>query len=573
MKIIVVASLTKSLINFRRSLLEDLVKTGAEVVACAPEEDAETVGRLQAMRVSFRRMPMERASTNPVGDLKTLFALTGIFREERPDIVLAYTQKPIIYGGLAARLARVPRFYAMQSGLGFTFSEENRNALLRRLVSVLYRAGVKQADAVFVFNRDDEDEMRRHGILTGQRVVRVPGSGVDVSDYPHAPPPSGEPVFLVVARLMRDKGHYEFVEAARTLKARWPSARFQILGPFDANPASIAAKDLAAWRSEGVVEYLGETDNVRPFLAGSSVFVLPSYHREGLPRSILEAMSTGRAVITTDMPGCRETVEEGVNGFLVPPKDSSALADAMERFLKNPSLVQSMGAASRARAERKFAVSIVNAILFRTMGLTGDAGARPIARGGDGVRRILDVAAAGAGLIVFAPVMAILFVAVAMAMGRPAFFIQERAGLHRRPFRMIKFRTMTDARDAAGQLLSDEERVTKLGRFLRRSRLDELPELWNVLCGHMGLVGPRPLLPTSAPNLGPRGDERLSVRPGLTGWAQVNGNTLLSDDQKLALDLWYVRNRSLSLDAKIILKTIGVIVFGEKLKPAAEAGE
>jgi lipopolysaccharide/colanic/teichoic acid biosynthesis glycosyltransferase/glycosyltransferase involved in cell wall biosynthesis len=571
MKVIVIASLTRSLINFRQALLKDIVRTGADIVACAPEVDAESIAQLNAIGVRFECIPMSRASTNPAADLKTLLALTSLFRRERPDIVLAYTQKPIIYGGLAARLTRAPRFYAMQSGLGFTFSEENRNATLRALVSFLYRAGVKCADAIFVFNADDEGEMRNFGIVTDQRVVRVPGSGVETSEYPVAPLPAGPPAFLVVARLMRDKGHYEFVEAARLLKARWPAARFQILGPFDANPASIALSDLEAWKNEGVVDYLGETRDVRPFLAASSVFVLPSFHREGLPRSILEAMSTGRAVVTTDMPGCRETVEAGVNGFIVPPKDALALAAAMEKFLQDPTLIPAMGAASRARVLEKFDVRIVNEIILRTMGLTG--GAQALTRKPDGVRRAIDFTVGAAALVAAAPFIAVLFALVRLTMGAPAFFIQERAGRNRRPFRMVKFRTMTDARDAEGRLLSDEKRVTALGRFLRRTRLDELPELWNILRGHMGIVGPRPLLPASGPNLGAQGDERLSVRPGLTGWAQVNGNTLLSDEQKLALDLWYVRNRSLGLDLKIILKTIGVIFFGEKLKPAAEAGE
>ena len=572
MKILVMASLSRSLVNFRRSLLEDLVKTGAEVVASAPEEDEETIARLKAMRVKFRKIKMARTSTNPVKDLKTLAAMVRLFREERPDLVLAYTQKPIIYGGIAARLARVPQFFAMQSGLGFTFSEENDNALLRGLVSLLYRAGVRRADAVFVFNGDDEAEMRRHGIITDQRVVQVPGSGVDVADYPQAALPAGPPVFLVVARLMRDKGHYEFVKAARRLKARYPDAKFQILGPFDANPASIDAADLEAWKQEGIVDYLGETTNVRPFLAASSVFVLPSYHREGLPRSILEAMSTGRAIVTTDMPGCRETVEEGVNGFLVPPKNAAALAEAMERFLADPSLIAAMGAKSRERAERRFDVQLVNQILLGTMGLA-PGGARPAQRKSEPLRRFADLVVAASALVVAAPVIAVLYLAVLSAMGSPAFFVQERAGLNRRPFRMVKFRTMTNERGADGRLLSDEERLTPLGRFLRRFRLDELPELWNIVRGHMGLVGPRPLLLTSIPNLGPEGDERLSVRPGLTGWSQVNGNTLLSDHEKLKLDLWYVRNRSMALDAKIIARTVGVLLFGEKLKPAVETGK
>lgn len=570
MKIIVVASFTKSLINFRRSLLEDLVSTGAEVVACAPEEDNETIERLSAMKVRFRTIPMARASTNPVSDLKTLGSLIRLFREEKPDIILAYTQKPIIYGGLAARLAKAPSFYAMQSGLGFTFSEENTSGVLRRLVALLYRAGIKRADAIFVFNGDDEAEMRQQGIVTDQRVVRVPGSGVDVADYPYSLPPLGAPVFLVVARLMRDKGHYEFVEAARIVKARHPQARFQILGPFDANPASIAVEDLQTWKREGVVEYLGETSNVRPFLAAASVFVLPSYHREGLPRSILEAMATGRAIITTDMPGCRETVDSGINGYIVPPRDAAALAYVMERFIDDPTLISAFGAASRERAEKKYNVRIVNAILLDTMGLGAGRGIRRVS---DGPRRVIDVILASIGLFVAVPLIAFLFVLVLATMGSPAFFVQERAGRNRRPFRMVKFRTMTNATDMGGLPLSDDQRMTRVGKFLRRSRLDELPGLWNILLGHMGLVGPRPLLMTSAPNLGPSGDERLSVRPGLTGWAQVNGNTLLRDDQKLEYDLWYVRNRSLTLDAKIILKTAGVIFFGEKLHRAAEAGE
>lgn len=576
MKIIVVASLTKSLINFRRSLLEDLVSAGADVIACAPEDDPETSAKLEKMGVRFRRIPMARASTNPFSDLKTLFAMRSVFAQERPDLVLAYTQKPIIYGGLAARLSGVPRFYAMQSGLGFTFSDENKNDLLRRLVSLLYREGVRRANAVFVFNRDDENEMRRHGIITDQRVIKVPGSGVDTEEYPPSPPPEGPPTFLIVARLMRDKGHYEFVEAARRVKARWPHTRFQILGPFDANPSSIDAGDLGRWRDEGVVEYLGETGDVRPFLAASSVFVLPSYHREGLPRSILEAMSTGRAVITTDMPGCRETVDEGVNGFLVPPRNAEALTAAMEKFLKEPALIAAMGAASRALALEQFDVRIVNAILLSSMGLNNSAGQAtpaPLRARPDNLRQPLDCLLAATGLFLGAPVIAALWILVLATMGRPVFFVQERAGLNRRPFRMVKFRTMTEQRDDQGRLLGDDQRITALGRFLRRSRLDELPELWNIVCGHMAIVGPRPLLPASAPNIGAPGDERLSVRPGLTGWAQVNGNTLLSDDQKLALDLWYVRNRSLALDARIIVKTIAVILFGERLRSTAEAGE
>ncbi len=576
MKIIVIASLTKSLMNFRRSLLEEIVASGEhEVITCAPEDDANTISELAKRGVGFRQIPMARASTNPISDLRTLCSLISLVRREKPDIVLAYTQKPIIYGGIAARSTPSARFFAMQSGLGFAFSEENRNAALKRLVAMLYRWGVAKAQAVFVFNGDDEAEMRRQRILqAGARVVQVPGSGVDIEQFPARPVPGDPLTFLLVARLMRDKGLYEYASAAKQVRASHPNARFQVLGPFDANPASIDEADLEQWRSDGVIDYLGETGDVRPFLANSTVFVLPSFHREGLPRSILEAMATGRAIITTDAPGCRETVIQGVNGFLIAPRDAGALASAMAKFIEDPALANRMGAESRRLAEQKFNVRIVNDIILRIMGLRGAiiAGNEPLRSAAfDPLRRCVDVAAALSCSIVIAPVALAVGAAIALTMGRPVLFTQRRAGLNGRTFRLVKFRSMSNAVGADGALLSDEERVTGLGRFLRRSRLDEIPELWNILHGEMSLVGPRPLLPESPPNQGARGAERLRLRPGLTGWAQVNGNTLLNDEQKLALDLWYLRNRSLRLDLIIILKTIGVIIFGERLNEAAGA--
>jgi len=371
MKIIVVASWTRSLLNFRRALLEEIVASGDhDVIACAPEDDPAIIGELENMGIRFQQIPMQRTSTNPFSDLKTLWSLRSLFNKERPDIVLAYTQKPIIYGGMASRLVRGVRFFAMQTGLGYTFGEQNKSSALRSVVSFLYRLGIKNAEAVIVFNRDDKAEMNKHGILQpDQKVVQVAGSGVDKNRFPASPIPEGDLVFLLVARLMIDKGLYEFVAAARKVRQEYPSARFQILGPFDANPASIKAEELQAWQQEGVIEYLGETRDVRPYLAKSSVFVLPSFHREGLPRSILEALSSGRAIVTTQMPGCRETVIEGQNGYLVEPQNSEALADAILNFTRNPELAVQMGASSRELVDKKFDVRLVNDQLLKTMGL------------------------------------------------------------------------------------------------------------------------------------------------------------------------------------------------------------
>jgi glycosyltransferase involved in cell wall biosynthesis len=372
MKVVVVASLAFSLVNFRGALLAAMAAAGHEVIACAPEDDADVRAALARMGVRYERIPMERASLDPKADVATLSALVRLLRAERPDILLAYTQKPIVYGGLASRIVKGSRFYAMVSGLGYVFTESGsrRRRLLRFLVSRLYGFAIHHARAVFVFNRDDKAEMlRRHIVRPDHTVIQVPGSGVDLAHYPHQPVPEGPPVFLLIARLLRDKGLGEYAEAARLVRARYPDCRFRLLGPVDPNPSGISPSELNAWRDEGVIDYLGETRDVRPHLQRSSVFVLPSWYREGLPRTILEALATGRAIITTDAPGCRETVIAGENGFLVPVRDAGAVAEAAMRFAEDPALAVRMGERSRALAEAHFSVERVNGLLLAAMGL------------------------------------------------------------------------------------------------------------------------------------------------------------------------------------------------------------
>ncbi|MBK5264130.1 MAG: glycosyltransferase family 4 protein [Alphaproteobacteria bacterium] len=370
MKIVILSSLAFSLINFRGRLLCAMSSAGHEVIACAPDEDMEVQAALAAMGISFRRTPMGRTSANPFGDLRTLWAYVRLIRQERPDVVLAYTQKPIIYGGLAARLCSVMGFHALMSGLGYVFSPEaEHRPLLRAIVRRLYRAGVRRANAIFVFNSDDRNEMIRQGIIGhDHHVVQVPGSGVDIDYFAHQPMPDGPPCFLMIARLMRDKGVMEYVNAARELKRRYPDARFRLLGRMDTdNPTGFTPAQVNGWAREGIVEYHEETRDVRPFLAMSHIFVLPSYYREGLPRTLLEALATGRPIITTDMPGCREPVIEGYNGFLVPPCNSGALASTMERFLVDPALAPVMGVRARQTAVTHYDVEKVNALLLDCM--------------------------------------------------------------------------------------------------------------------------------------------------------------------------------------------------------------
>jgi lipopolysaccharide/colanic/teichoic acid biosynthesis glycosyltransferase/glycosyltransferase involved in cell wall biosynthesis len=574
MKIVVLSSLAYSLMNFRGALLERMRSHGHAVVAVAPDDDAQMRAWLTERNIGFRTIPMDRTGTNPIADLKTLRAIMALLRRERPDVVLAYTQKPIIYGGIACRLVdRRIRFHAMVTGLGHVYSPGGgwKRPLLRIPMSMLYRAAIARARTVFTFNRDDCAELYRARILKkGRAVVQVPGSGIDIAHFVQAPLPEAAPTFLLIARLMRDKGISEYVEAARMLKARYPTARFQLLGPLDSNPSGISADELSRWSAAGDIEYLGETRDVRPFLAACHVFVLPSYYREGLPRTILEAMAMGRAVITTDMPGCREPIEPGRNGFLIPPKDAGALAGAMAKFLDEPETIARMGRESRAMAVARYDVNIVNATLLSHMGLEASADAAPhqASRKALADHALLERPLAALAMISLFPVMFVVGLAVLVSMGRPLFFVQQRSGKNGRAFSLVKFRTMSAGTDAEGRPLPDDQRLGPAGRFLRRMRLDELPELWNVLRGDMALVGPRPLLPQSVEAMGEKGRARGAVRPGLTGWSQINGNTLLSNDQKLALDLWYIENRSIAMDLKIAMGTIMTLARGENVNQA-----
>ncbi|MGH8542184.1 MAG: glycosyltransferase family 4 protein [Gammaproteobacteria bacterium] len=372
-RVVVLASLARSLIIFRGQLLRAMVEAGHEVLALAPENDPGVAVALARNGVRYRAVPMARVALHPLADLRTVAELVRILRRFRPDVILAYTMKPIIYGGLAAQLAAVPHRYAMITGLGYVYTDSGDQGADRRVLrivsGILYRWALRGIEAVFVYNPDDERELTGRGMVSPrQRVIRVAGSGIDLTHFAEVALPSGPPVFLLIARLLRDKGLFEYVEAARMLKARHPGVRVQLLGPFDLNPTAIDREQLETWVREGVIEYLGETEDVRPSLAACTVYVLPSY-REGVPRTVLEAMATGRAIITTDAPGCRETVVPNENGLVVPVRDPVALALAMERFVSEPGLAARMGRRSREIAAARFEVHKVNRVLLDSMGL------------------------------------------------------------------------------------------------------------------------------------------------------------------------------------------------------------
>ncbi len=379
MKIAVFGGFAPSLVRFRGAMLQAMVTEGHQVTALAPEVDpvlslGEEPGAVQAelaaMGVAFRAVPLGRTGLNPVADLRCLRALAALFRELRPDVLLSYTIKPVIYGTLAAAWAGVPHRYAMITGAGSALEARDvPGQALAWVARALYRLGLARTEGVFFQNPDNRAFFESHHLLApGCRVTLINGSGVDLAQFAPAPLPPGPTTFLMVARVSRDKGVPEFAEAARRVRARHPEARFVLVGPFDSNPSGLPRELVDQWVREGSLDYRGATQDVRPFLAEAHVFVLPS-HGEGTPRSVLEAMACARAVVTTDVPGCRETVIPGQTGFLVPAKDAGALAQAMERFLDDPGLAARMGVAGRQYAIAKYDVHQVNAVILSAMGL------------------------------------------------------------------------------------------------------------------------------------------------------------------------------------------------------------
>lgn len=369
MKILIIGALPHSLLNFRGDLLKALVAAGHMVTAMAGDAPPDVVEQLATMDVPFRSFPVQRNAMNPLSDIKTLLALRKAYRELKPDIVLAYTIKPVIWGGIALRGNSQVSFYAMITGLGFAFQEGGfLRRLLTGLVSRLYKASFSRATRVIFQNPDNRDLFIEKGLVAKDKCALVNGSGVDVERFAVAPLPVDGMVFLAIGRLLGEKGFREFSQAARVVKERYPKVIFRLVGPTDPSPDGISLDEVKGWQSAGWIEYLGEFKDVRPHLAGCHIYVLPSYH-EGLPRTVLEAMAMGRPILTTDVPGCRETVIPGDNGWLVPKVDAQAIAERMIWFIEHRDEWPRMAERSRQMAENRFDVHKVNRDLMEIMGL------------------------------------------------------------------------------------------------------------------------------------------------------------------------------------------------------------
>jgi glycosyltransferase involved in cell wall biosynthesis len=372
-RIAIIGNMTETLILFRSTIIKEFIKYGHEVFAYSPDYNDLSREKVLSMGATPVDYSLARTGMNPVRDVLDIIRLYRSFSKLGIDTVLCYFIKPVVYGSLAARFAGVKSINSLIGGLGYVFTEggeftSTKRVFLRSLVSMMYWLAFRQNHTIFMQNPDDIAYFVDRNIVSSDKIVRINGSGVNLDEFDVVTPILEPITFTLVARLLVEKGVREYVNAARTIKLKYPQTRFLLLGRIDTNPGGISESEVNAWVSEGIVEWPGQVANVAAWLHKTSVFVLPSY-REGTPRSSLEAMSTGLPIITTDAPGCRETVVDGLNGFLVPVKDSAALANAMLTFVRKPELLHKMGLESRRIAEERYDVNKVNHTIMKSMGL------------------------------------------------------------------------------------------------------------------------------------------------------------------------------------------------------------
>lgn len=368
MKFILIGACPHSVINFRGHLLSKLSGYFDTTIAMASGAKGYQIDKITKVCDVYIDYSVSRNGLNPFKDILTLISFIKSFYMYKPDFILAYTIKPIIWGGIASRIFGKSNFYALITGLGFAFQ---RGTFLKNFVNLiakfLYKFALKNSKAVIFQNIDNMNLFLKLNIVDANKCFVVNGSGVDLNHYNVVPMPN-KPRFLMIARLIGDKGIREYVDAISVVKKTHPFVEFDLVGTVDPSPDGIPLKEVKIWQSESLINYYGSMDDVRNIIKDSSIFVLPSYH-EGIPRTILEAMSMGRPILTTDVPGCRETVVNGVNGWLVKKANVEDLAEKMIWFIENMEQCIPMGKKSRLFVEDKFDVHKVNSEILKILGL------------------------------------------------------------------------------------------------------------------------------------------------------------------------------------------------------------
>lgn len=369
-KFLLIASYPQSIINFRGSLLVKILELGFELHLAIPKSSSNDslIKQFRSLNIQIHEIKLDRTGMNPFIDIVTILSLWLLIRRVKPSFSLAYTVKPVIYGCLASFLGGIGNNYALITGLGYVFTNNsNHITLLEKILTILYRISLYRVSKVFFHNKDDEELFFSKGIINkfDNKTCVVNGSGVSIDTFKIASFPKVFK-FLMIARLLGNKGIREFVQAAKIVRKHNPQVKFGVVGWIDDNPDSISKNELLEWENAGDVQFHGQLHDVKLEIAKCSVYVLPSY-REGTPRSVLEAMAMGRPIITTDTPGCRETVKDNWNGFLVPVKSAEKLSIAMLKFIESPNLVTTMGKRSRKIAEDKYDVNKVDEVMLKEM--------------------------------------------------------------------------------------------------------------------------------------------------------------------------------------------------------------
>lgn len=381
-KILIIATSPYSLIYFRKALIEDFQKKSFDIHVAVPDIDSNFFVRkqLENLGVTCHQIKLDRTGLNFFSDFLSIISMIRLMSKIKPDYVLSYTIKPVIYGSLVAKLTGVKNIYSLITGLGYIFislsDPKYKTTNLQKIVFILYKISLNFCKKVIFQNSDDANLFKEMKLVNIQKINIVNGSGVDLNHYIYdlsvlEAYSLDKPIkFLMLGRLIGDKGIREYIGAAKEIKQKYGhKVVFQLGGGLDSNPTAIRKEELEEWVNSGIIEYLGELKDVRPAITSSHVFILPSY-REGTSRSILEAMSIGRPIVTTNVPGCRQLIRENINGYLSEPKSIGSLVEAIEKVLQlSPVQLSKMGCNSRKMVEEKYDVSKVNKDMLDIMGV------------------------------------------------------------------------------------------------------------------------------------------------------------------------------------------------------------
>lgn len=365
MKFVLISPKNRTVYNFRGDLIKEIIKLGYEVVVIGP--DQTDIEKILDLGVSFHEIQMNKNGTSISKDIKYCIQLISVLKREKPEVILGYTVKPVVYGAIAAKVAGIKNINCMITGGGYTFTAKTLKArILGYIVRMLYKVALGCADHVIFQNEDDLREFTEKHLVSPNKCNVVHGSGVDMKRFTQEEFPE-KTRFFMLSRMLKSKGVNEYLQAADILKKKYPDVEFALLGKYETSMQDAVEKEyVEKLIKKGVITRYEETSDVRPFYKNCSVYVLPSY-REGTPRTVLEAMAMGRPIITTDTNGCRDTVEDGKNGFLVPVKNVEVLAEKMEMFILHPEWIRNFGEESKKICSEKYDVIKVNEDMLKIM--------------------------------------------------------------------------------------------------------------------------------------------------------------------------------------------------------------